>query len=209
MLRPAARTPPAVSLLLLSIACDAGDNAEESPRTGRGEVDRSQVILSPDEADNLWVFAESADSLGSGGEFHIYLDAETHPDARGSFAKFGLGVGGALPAHRHEKTEEISYFLAGEGVVQVFENGELREIPVRAGHVWYVPPGAWHGLRNTGQEPLELVFATIPNEKEGLLSFFRRIGVAPGEEPTPLPPDEFARIAAEHDLIVRPASEEN
>ena len=49
-----------------------------------------------------------------------------------------------------------------------------------------------------------LVFAAVPNEKKGLLSFFRRIGVKPGEEATPLSPEDFARIAAEHDLILRP-----
>jgi hypothetical protein len=49
-----------------------------------------------------------------------------------------------------------------------------------------------------------MVFATIPNEKKGLLSFFRTISVKPGEEPVALPPDEFARIATEHDLILKP-----
>lgn len=98
-------------------------------------------------------------------------------------------------------------FLAGEGDVVVFEDGEHREVPVRAGHVWYVPPGAWHGLENTGEVPLALVFATVPNEKQGLLSFFRCIGVQPDSAPEPLPPEEFARIAAEHDLILKQAIE--
>ena len=178
----------------------------ESPATHGHAEDQANVIVHRHEADRLWVFAESADTLGSGGEFHIYLDHETHPEAPAAFSEFGLGPGGALPAHRHDKTEEISYFLEGEGVVQVFEDGAMREVPVTAGDVWWVPHGTWHGLRNTGSGPLELVFATIPNEKRGLLSFFRRVGAAPGETPTPLDPDQFARIAAEHDLILRPAS---
>ncbi len=160
--------------------------------------------MGPEDGDHLWVFAESKDELGSGGEFQIYVDPVKFPQASASFAKFGLGVGGALPVHRHDRTEEIGYFLSGEGVVTVYQDGNPKDIPVRAGYVTYIPPGSWHTIKNTGQEPFTLVFATIPNEKKGLLSFFRRIGVKPGEDATPLSPDDFARLAAEHDLIVRP-----
>lgn len=168
------------------------------------DADPHAAVISREEADHFWVFAESKDTLGSGGEFHVYIDPEQYPDARASLAEYGVGVGGALPVHRHDKTEEIAYFLSGEGVVQIYENDTPREVPVRTGHVWYTPPGAWHGLRNTGAEPLTLVFATIPNEEKGLLSFFRRIGTRPGVEGTPLSPEEFGRIAAEHDLILKP-----
>ena len=164
----------------------------------------SSVVMGPDDSDHLWVFAESKDELGSGFEFHIYVDPVSFPEASASFAKFGLGVGGALPVHRHDKTEEIGYFLSGEGTVTLYEDGSAKDVPVREGYVVYVPPGSWHTIKNTGQEPLTLVFATIPNEKKGLLAFFRQIGVKPGEEATPVSPDDFARLAAEHDLILRP-----
>lgn len=197
-------------LLLAATACSPTDAAaradDEAPPATAGH---SNVIVHREDADRLWVFAESPDELGSGGEFHIYLDPETHPEAPAAFAEFGLGPGGALPPHKHEKTVEISYFLDGEGVVQVFDGGEPREVPVHAGDVWYIPVDTWHGLRNTGATPLKLVFASIPNEKKGLLSFFRRIGAEPGETPAAaLSPEEFARIAAEHDLVLRPATVE-
>jgi mannose-6-phosphate isomerase-like protein (cupin superfamily) len=171
-----------------------------------GSGDESQ-LFDAGGGDRIWVFAESPDELGSGGEFHIYVDPETHPEARASFARFSLGPGGALPVHRHDKTEEISYFVSGTGVVITVENGETVEVPVREGNVWYVPPGAWHAIRNTGDQPLTLVFATIPNEKDGLLSFFRRIGARPGTPAESIPPEEFAALAAEHDLILRPPSD--
>lgn len=170
------------------------------------EDEQAAVVMGPEDADHFWVFAESKDELGTGGEFHVYVDPERYPDALASFAKYGVGVGGALPVHRHDKTEEIAYFLSGEGVVQIFENGSPRDVPVRSGHVWYTPPGAWHAVRNTGDEPLTLIFATIPNEKQGLLSFFRRIGTKPGVEGTPLSPEDFSRLATEHDLILKPPS---
>lgn len=168
---------------------------------------RDARIWAAGEGDRFWVFPESRDHLGSGGEFHVYVDAETMPEARASFARYDLGVGGALPEHRHDRTEEIAYFVSGQGVARLFEAGEPRDVAVGPGSVWYNPPGAWHAITNTGDEPLVLVFATIPNEEKGLLSFFRRISVRPGEEPVSLPPEEFGRIAAEHDLILRPAPE--
>jgi mannose-6-phosphate isomerase-like protein (cupin superfamily) len=190
----------------------AGSAESERAAQPEAEVPEQQVrdgqIWSPDGGDHLWVFAESKDNLGPGGEFHIYVDPETHPHARASFAKFSLGVGGALPEHRHDKTEEIAYFVSGEGLVHTYMEGEAVEVPVGPGYVWYNPPGAWHGVTNTGNEPFTLVFATIPNEKVGLLSFFRRISAKPGEEPVSLSPEEFGRIAGEHDLILRPPSQE-
>lgn len=180
----------------------AGAGQREEP-TQEEQVRPSQ-IWSPDEGERLWVFQESKDKLGHGGEFRIYVDPETHPHALASFAKFALGVGGALPEHRHDKTEEIAYFISGEGLAHTYIDGEAQELPIGPGYVWYIPPGAWHAITNTGNEPLTLVFATIPNEKVGLLSFFRRISAKPGEEPVTLSPEEFGRIAAEHDLILKP-----
>lgn len=197
-----------LALVIAAWGCTSTESQrkdEPSPVTAAEEEGAPpSVVMAPDEGDPLWVFAESKERLGSGGEFQIYVDPVKFPRALASFAKFGLGVGGALPAHRHDKTEEIAYSLSGEGVLTVFENEEPKDIPVRAGYVTYTPPASWHAIRNTGAEPLTLVFTAVPNEKTGLLSFFRRIGAKPGQEATPLPPEEFARIAAEHDLILRP-----
>jgi len=165
---------------------------------------RKPVVLKPHDGDHLWVFPESKDHLGSGGELQIYLDAKMHPQAKVSFAKFSLGVDGQLPVHRHDKTEEIAYILSGVGVViSLDDDGKQLEVPISAGYVWYNPPGVWHGLKNTGSVPLSMVFATIPNEKKGLLSFFRRVCVGPGKEGTSLSQEEFERIGSEHDLILR------
>ncbi len=163
------------------------------------------VIMAPDAGDVVWFFQESPEKLGSGGELRIYIDHATHAEARGSFAKFTLGVGGALPVHRHDKTEEIAYIVSGEGVaVGLDGDGAEIEMPVAEGHVWYNPPSAWHAVRNTGEKPLVMVFATIPNEEQGLMAFFRKIGNAPGAEARVIPAEEFARLANEHDMIMRP-----
>ena len=195
-----------LGLCVVMWGCASAESGQESEPSAEPAVDTalSAVVMGPEDADHFWVFAESKHTLGSGGEFHVFVDPSTFPGARASFAKFALGVGGALPVHRHDKTEEIGYFLSGEGIVTVYEGETPKDIPVREGYVVYIPPGSWHTIKNTGDETFSLVFATIPNEKKGLLSFFRRIGAKPGEEASSLSPEEFSRLAAEHDFILRP-----
>lgn len=172
-------------------------------RTGPPHAHHPPQVMAPDEGETLWLSPDGKDELGKGGELQIYVDSHTHPHARASFAKFTLGLGGALPVHRHDKTEEFAYFVSGEGVaVFVDEAGVESEVGVAPGYVWYNPPGRWHAVRNTGSTPLALVFATVPNEEKGLLSFFRRIGVTPGKEGEPITLDELRRVGAEHDMIL-------
>lgn len=208
MTRSRARERRCAVVLLSSLLLACAGLVAWADEAGAEAESPAAKVWAPGDGEHLWIFPESSDELGSGGEFHVYLDPETTPQARASFARFALGVGGALPEHRHAKTEEIAYFISGQGVARLFHEGEATEVEVGPGHVWYNPPGAWHSIRNTGDEPLVMVFATIPNEKKGLMSFFRKISVKPGEEPTTLPAEEFARIAAAHDMILRPPDEE-
>ncbi len=184
------------------VESDASSLDETTEATASSEMPH---VMAPDEGDVLWFAHESPDNLGSGGELRIFLDHATHPNAGGSFAKFTLGVGGALPVHRHDKTEEVGYIIEGEGiVVGIDDSGDEVEMQLAAGYVWYNRPGAWHAVRNVGDVPLELVFATIPNEEQGLLSYFREIGVAPGNVAPVIAAEELAQLAASHDMIVRP-----
>ncbi|SHK65150.1 Cupin domain-containing protein [Maribacter aquivivus] len=166
----------------------------------------SKRIVKPEDAQQLWIFPESKDKLGSGGLLQIYMDPESHPDASSGFSKYELGVGGALPEHKHNKTEEIAYFLSGTGIVISYKDDVRIETIVKEGYVWYTAPGEWHSFQNTGNEPLKLVFATVPNAKHGLLNFFKKVGVEPGQEPSnALSAEEFAKLASDNDLILKPA----
>jgi len=169
------------------------------------QADIGQRIMAPEDAQQLWIFPESTDKLGSGGLMEIYMDPESHPNASSGFAKYELGVGGALPEHKHNKTEEIAYFLSGKGVVISYENDKRKETKIKEGYVWYTAPGEWHSFQNTGDEPLKLVFATIPNAKHGLLTFFKKVGAEPGKQGTALSPEEFGKLATDNDLILKPA----
>src|SRR5512137_1832283 len=58
--------------------------------------------------------------------------------------------GGMVPEHKHEKEEEVMFFLAGHGTFVT----EDREIPLEPGVCIYNPPGKTHKIINTGDEIL-------------------------------------------------------
>ncbi|RAJ04818.1 cupin domain-containing protein [Arenibacter echinorum] len=186
-------------------ALSLDDKVESHIHDNSTHTHTSKRILKPEDTQQLWIFPESKDKLGSGGLLQIYMDPESHPDASSGFSKYELGIGGALPEHKHNKTEEIAYFLSGTGIVISYENDERKETIVKEGYVWYTAPGEWHSFQNTGNEPLKLVFATVPNAKHGLLDFFKNVGVEPGTEPSnTLSAEEFAKLASDNDLILKP-----
>ena len=82
-----------------------------------------------------------------------------------------LDPGVSEGSHSHEgdnALEELYYFLEGHGTMWV--DGE--DVPIAAGDAVLVPPGADHGFRNSGQEPLKLVivWGTPTNSvQEGVL----------------------------------------
>ncbi len=180
-------------------------DAEPHGHSHSPQSDAGKRIMAPDGAQQLWIFPESADKLGSGGLMEIYMDPESHPEASSGFAKYELGVGGALPEHKHNKTEEIAYFLSGKGIIVSYVNDKRKETEIKEGYVWYTAPGEWHSFQNTGDEPLKLVFATIPNAKHGLLTFFKKVGAEPGKQGAAISPEEFAKLATDNDLILKPA----
>ena len=69
-----------------------------------------------------------------------------------------IPVGGGIPVHLHEKEEEILFFHEGEAEVEV--DGEVYQ--VKAGMTAFLPVGVTHGLRNTGDVPVKLLWIFSP-----------------------------------------------
>jgi oxalate decarboxylase/phosphoglucose isomerase-like protein (cupin superfamily) len=72
--------------------------------------------------------------------------------------------------HNHPGSEEILYYLAGEGE-QMIEDDEGKPIfrDVRAGEMAYIPAGVYHGTENTGSEPMHLLAVYSPGGPEAIL----------------------------------------
>ena len=69
-----------------------------------------------------------------------------------------MPVGGRTVAHYHRVTEELYFFTAGRGRMTLGDD----EREVGAGDCVVIPPGAVHGLVNTGEEPLVLLCCCAP-----------------------------------------------
>lgn len=61
--------------------------------------------------------------------------------------------GTALPPVKHE-VEEVALVLEGSGELQLDD----RTVPYRRGDALFIPAGVWHGVRNTGDEDVVMVF---------------------------------------------------
>ncbi|WP_123535692.1 cupin domain-containing protein [Halosimplex salinum] len=104
------------------------------------------------------------------------------PDVNGS-ERLSAGVvqlepGEGHDLHEHPDSDEILYFLAGEGEQTVA--GDTRE--VSAGEMIYVPEGVEHGTRNTGWETLKLLAVYAPPGPESELAEMPECEVLPAGE---------------------------
>ena len=69
------------------------------------------------------------------------------------FAHVTVDPGCSIGDHPHSHETEFYYIIRGEGLFN--DNGT--EVTVRAGDVCATGWGETHGIRNNGQEPLEIV----------------------------------------------------
>jgi mannose-6-phosphate isomerase-like protein (cupin superfamily) len=94
--------------------------------------------------------------------------------------------GKRIRLHHHPHAEEILFIHRGTGTARL----GAREVEVTAGATVYIPRNVSVGLRNTGTEPISLVF--IFPEPDGMAGQMRSGSVAEGEKPTPFTPEELA-----------------
>ena len=109
----------------------------------------------------------------------------------GESSSFFMGMedippGKKIRLHHHPHAEEILFIHRGTGVARLGS----REAAVSAGTTVYIPRNVSVGLRNTGAEPLTLVF--IFPEPDGMASQMRSGSVPKGQQPIPFTPEELA-----------------
>jgi oxalate decarboxylase/phosphoglucose isomerase-like protein (cupin superfamily) len=90
--------------------------------------------------------------------------------------------------HNHPGSEEVLYYISGEGE-QMVEDGDGRPTwrHVKAGDMTYIPEGVFHGTENTGWEPMRLLAVYSPGGPEAILRQLPDcVLLPPGELPTSL-----------------------
>ncbi len=84
---------------------------------------------------------------------HLLNGAEEMYEKGRLFAHGSIDVGSSLGYHVHENESETFYILRGTG--EYDDNGTISTIT--AGDVTFTAAGEGHGMKNTGQEPLEYI----------------------------------------------------
>ena len=100
--------------------------------------------------------------------------AKNHGYQSMSFLASSLPPGDVIPVHKHLHEDEIIFIHKGSGVLTVGE----KEYAISDDLVAMVPKGVWHGIRNTGQDHIQMRFAYSPAGFEG---YFREVGTPEGK----------------------------
>ncbi|MBB0231660.1 cupin domain-containing protein [Streptomyces calidiresistens] len=89
-----------------------------------------------------------------------------------------IQAGGSTSLHVHPRKLTYLLCLGGEGVTTGLDRAD---VPIREGSVLRIAPGAFHGTRSTGNEPLELIEVEVPRNKFDLIRLqddYNRAGTA-------------------------------
>jgi len=80
----------------------------------------------------------------------------------GGLCHCSLPVGKVSAAVKHKTVEEIWYFLSGEGEMWQKEVNNNKPFGIKKGDSLNIPVGNSFQFRNTGNEPLCILIATLP-----------------------------------------------
>ena len=93
----------------------------------------------------------------------------------GDFIIMIVGGPNARTDYHHDEGPEFFYQLEGEMVLKVQDGGHARDIPIRAGEIFYLPPRVPHSpQRMPDSIGLVIERRRVDGEKDGLLWFCER-----------------------------------
>ncbi|WP_262285694.1 cupin domain-containing protein [Micromonospora sp. MA102] len=115
-----------------------------------------------------------------GGELRVLLGPKTVGSTSGFMGVATLAPGERIAEHYHPYSEEFLYVARGAITVDLDD----RPVPVAAGEALFVPRDVRHRLRNTGDEPAEVVFHLGPLAPRPELGHVDTEGAPPPRKPS-------------------------
>ncbi|MFI7279558.1 cupin domain-containing protein [Micromonospora chersina] len=115
-----------------------------------------------------------------GGELRVLLGPKTVGSTSGFMGVATLTPGERIAEHYHPYSEEFLYVARGAITVDLDD----RPVPVAAGEALFVPRHVRHRLRNTGDQPAEVVFHLGPLAPRPELGHVDTEGAPPPRKPS-------------------------
>lgn len=115
-----------------------------------------------------------------GGELRVLLGPKTVGSTSGFMGVATLAPGERIAEHYHPYSEEFLYLARGAITVDLDD----RPVPLAAGEALFVPRDVRHRLRNTGDEPAEVVFHLGPLAPRPELGHVDTEGAPPPRTPS-------------------------
>lgn len=113
-----------------------------------------------------------------------------------SFCTENIVASDRIRVHKHLNEDEFVFIHKGEGIFTLDD----QQIAVKAGAIVFVPKGIWHGLENTGQETLCMVFGYSPSGFEG---YFRENSTPAGMPAKERTAEQYAATEKKYGIVFR------
>lgn len=113
-----------------------------------------------------------------------------------SFCTEDQSPGRKMRIHKHLNNDELIFIHKGEGTLTLDEES----IKVKTGDVIFVPRGIWHGLDNTGNENLLMVFQYSP---AGFEEYFIENGTQEGQPAKERTEEEYTITEKKYGMVYK------
>ena len=128
----------------------------------------------------------------------LVVEHRSAPDMNTIVLEMTLPVGSSAPLHVHDDLDDTWYILDGEMVVRCGDD----VLRVGAGHWVSMPRGVPHTFRVVGDHEARIL---LVHDNASFRDLIRDLGTPATARTVPTqpvfpPPDELARVAAQHDL---------
>ena len=113
-----------------------------------------------------------------------------------SFCTEDMTPGRKMRVHKHLNNEELIFIHKGQGALTLDE----QLVEVKTGDVVFVPRNTWHGLDNTGDENLLMVFQYSP---AGFEEYFIENGTPAGMPDKIRTEEEYAATEKKYGMVYK------
>lgn len=112
------------------------------------------LVLEKDQGEKLYWRPLSSEPPGLPEEYILKVTPENSGSTHLLFGTEDIEPGGRIDRHHHLQQDEIVFIQSGNGTVTLND----KEYPFRGGATVFIPAMTWVSFKNTGKEPLSLVF---------------------------------------------------